>query len=175
MFSHRIAPTAFVMILAFAGAASGQTVKQPKVQPGPSEPDLLVLLDRLYRLRMFDDLLNPVVTTPEATPGLFRKSGPGPVTFTPILALGLDVTIRGGPGESFLLLRSPAVVTEFTGDGLRLGPVRVRLRRFNARRQCPRFRVPVLQPGREVAVVRVAGANPAQQWRPIGGEHGQAR
>ena len=83
------------MVLA-APAARAQTAAQPKVQPGPSEPDWLVLLDRLYALRMFDDLANPVRTTVEATPGLFRKAGPGPVRFTPVLALGLEVTIRGG-------------------------------------------------------------------------------
>lgn len=83
--------------LAFLSTVAGaQSANQPKVQPGPSEPDWLVLLDRLYGLRMFDDLANPVVTTAEATPGLFRKAGPGPVRFTPILALGLEVTIRGG-------------------------------------------------------------------------------
>ena len=45
---------------------------------------------------MFDDLKNPVATTAEAVPGLFRKAGPGPVTFKPVLALGLEVPIRGG-------------------------------------------------------------------------------
>jgi hypothetical protein len=73
-----------------------QEPNQPKVQPGPVEPDWLVLLDRLYGMRMFDDLLNPVLTTAEASPGLFRKAGPGPVTFRPILALGLEVPIHGG-------------------------------------------------------------------------------
>ena len=33
----------------------------------------------------------------------------------------LELTVRGGPGDSFLLLRSPAVLTEFKADGLRLG------------------------------------------------------
>lgn len=73
-----------------------QTPRQPTVQPGPSEPDWLVILDRLYGLRMFDDLLNPVETTPLAVRGLFAKAGPGPVTLRPILALGLEVPIRGG-------------------------------------------------------------------------------
>lgn len=80
----------------FLAADDVASPKQPKVQPGPSEPDWLVLLDRLYGLRMFDDLLNPVTTTPEATPGRFRKAGPGPVRYRPVLALGLEVPIRGG-------------------------------------------------------------------------------
>lgn len=79
-----------------APTVQAQTQEQPKVQPGPSEPDWLVLLDRLYGLRMFADLENPVETTPVATPGLFKKAGPGPVRFQPVLALGLEVTIRGG-------------------------------------------------------------------------------
>ena len=74
--------------------------KQPKVQPGPSEPDWLVLLYRLYGLRMLEDLLNPVTTTPEATPGRFRKAGPGPVRYRPVLALGLEVPIRGPRNEA---------------------------------------------------------------------------
>jgi hypothetical protein len=35
----------------------------------------------------------------------------------------VDVTVRGAPGDSFLLLRPPAVLTEFKGDGLRVGKV----------------------------------------------------
>ena len=69
---------------------------QPTVQPGPSEPDWLVILDRLYGLRMIDDLENPVETTAEAVRGLFVKAGPGSVTFQPVLALGLEVPIHGG-------------------------------------------------------------------------------
>lgn len=35
----------------------------------------------------------------------------------------LDITVRGGPGDSFLLLRPPAMLTGFRGDGLRVGKV----------------------------------------------------
>lgn len=86
------------LVLACAGAAvlAEQTAGQPRVQPGPSEPDWVAVLDGLYGLSMFGDLSNPVTTTPEATPGTFRKAGPGPVTFTPVIALGLDVPIHGG-------------------------------------------------------------------------------
>ncbi len=34
-----------------------------------------------------------------------------------------EFTVRGGPGDSFLLLRAPAVLTEFAGEGLRVGKV----------------------------------------------------
>jgi hypothetical protein len=34
-----------------------------------------------------------------------------------------EVTVRGGPGDSFLLLRPPAILTEFKGEGLRLAKV----------------------------------------------------
>src|SRR4051794_4019300 len=77
-------------------AALAQTPKQPRVAPGPNEPDWDVILKTRYGLSMFGDLLNPVRTTPEATPGLFRKAGPGPVRFTPVIALGLETVNRGG-------------------------------------------------------------------------------
>ena len=79
-----------------AGAAIVQTAKQPKVQPGPNEPDWKVILEKKYRLSMFADLLNPVETTTEATPGLFVKAGPGPVQYQVEIALGLDTITRGG-------------------------------------------------------------------------------
>ncbi|HEY2154798.1 MAG TPA: hypothetical protein VGH33_04165 [Isosphaeraceae bacterium] len=84
------------IVLALATVASAQTPKQPKVAPGPNEPDWVVVLDTRYGLKMFDDLLNPVRTSAEATPGLFKKAGPGPVSFTPVIALGLETTNRGG-------------------------------------------------------------------------------
>src|SRR5271170_7466672 len=58
---------------------AAQTPKQPKVTPGPDEPDWEVILRERYGLSMFADLSNPVRTTPEATAGLFRKAGNGPV------------------------------------------------------------------------------------------------
>ncbi len=91
-----IARFALVLALALGSSAMAQTPKQPRVQPGPMEPDLAVVLETLYGLKTFDDLKNPVETAVEATPGLFRKAGPGPVTFRPVVALGLEVPIRGG-------------------------------------------------------------------------------
>jgi hypothetical protein len=79
-----------------ASVAVAQTAKQPKVAPGPNEPDWDVVLKSRYGLSMFGDLLNPVRSTPEATPGLFKKAGPGPVRYTPEIALGLETTTRGG-------------------------------------------------------------------------------
>jgi len=35
----------------------------------------------------------------------------------------VELSVRGAPGDSFLLLRPPAVLTDFTGDGLRVGKV----------------------------------------------------
>src|SRR4051812_39825129 len=85
-----------VFIACLATQAHGQAPKQPRVAPGPGEPDWKVVLAERYGLSRFDDLLNPVVTTAEATPGLFRKAGPGPVTYTPVIALGLETITRGG-------------------------------------------------------------------------------
>ncbi len=73
-----------------------QSPKQPKVAPGPGEPDWEVILRERYGLSMFDDLKNPVKTTSLATPGLFRKAGDGPVRFRPVIALGLATKNRGG-------------------------------------------------------------------------------
>jgi hypothetical protein len=75
---------------------NAQTPNQPKVAPGPNEPDWVVVLDTRYGLKMYADLLNPVKTTVEATPALFEKAGAGPVTYTPVIALGLETTNRGG-------------------------------------------------------------------------------
>jgi len=82
--------------VALTALAHAQTAKQPKVAPGPSEPNWDVVLKERYGLAMFADLLNPVKTTAEATPGLFKKAGPGPVSYAPVIALGLPNTTRGG-------------------------------------------------------------------------------
>src|SRR5690606_8880010 len=34
-----------------------------------------------------------------------------------------EFTVRGGPGDSFLLLNAPAVLTHFAGEGLRVGKI----------------------------------------------------
>ena len=76
--------------------AHAQVPGQPKVAPGPNEPDWVALLDHLYGLRMFADLSNPAAIPITSTPGTFRKAGPGPVQFTPVVALGLETVNRGG-------------------------------------------------------------------------------
>ena len=78
------------------GDCPGSDGSPTQGRPGPNEPDWKVILSERYGLSMFGDLLNPVVTTAEATPGLFRKAGPGPVTYTPVIALGLETRNRGG-------------------------------------------------------------------------------
>ncbi len=90
------ARTWIIAFLAATTVAIGQTAHQPKVAPGPGEPDWAVILKERYGLEMFRDLLNPVKTTAEAAPGRFRKAGPGPVKYTPAVALGLETTTRGG-------------------------------------------------------------------------------
>src|SRR5689334_22781340 len=84
-------------ILAVLGSVSvAQSSRQPKVAPGPNEPNWDVILRQRYGLSMFDDLLNPVKTTAEKAPGLFKKAGKGPVVYTPVIALGLPSKTRGG-------------------------------------------------------------------------------
>jgi hypothetical protein len=72
-----------VLILGTSFCTRAQTQEQPKVAPGPGEPDWEAVLRNRYGLVMFTDLRNPVKTTPFATPGLFRKASPGPVKYTP--------------------------------------------------------------------------------------------
>jgi hypothetical protein len=116
-----------LVLLSFGSIAAAQTPKQPKVAPGPMEPDWDVILKERWGLSMFGDLLNPVKTTPEATPGLFKRAGQGPVTFTPVIALGLVTTTRGGwytPGPD---AKSPqkhdlwAYTVRNTGEDLETG------------------------------------------------------
>jgi hypothetical protein len=89
-------PAQMAPLLSCTAGALAQTENQPKVAPGPSEPDWEVVLRDRYGLSMFGDLKNPVKTTAVATPGLFRKAGDGPVRFTPVIALGLVTRNRGG-------------------------------------------------------------------------------
>lgn len=89
-------------LLAAGFVAEAKSPKQPKVAPGPMEPSWVDILQSRYGLSMFGDLLNPLETTAEATPGLFKKAGPGPVKYTPAIALGLTTITRGGwyqPGK----------------------------------------------------------------------------
>jgi hypothetical protein len=83
-------------VTALALATAAQTPKQPKVAPGPGEPNWDVILKERYGLAIFDDLRNPVRESPKETPGLFRKAGPGRVSYTPVIALGLPSVTRGG-------------------------------------------------------------------------------
>ena len=73
-----------------------QTPSQPKVAPGPVEPDWPAILDAYYGLHMYDDLANPARDAVDGVPGLFRKAGLGPVRYTPLMALGLETVNRGG-------------------------------------------------------------------------------
>jgi len=86
-----------IVVGALVVSSPAQTDKQPRVAHAPpGEPDWEVVLRERYNLSMLGDLLNPVKTTPEATPGLFRRAGPGPVSYTPVIALGLETRNRGG-------------------------------------------------------------------------------
>ncbi len=93
---RRALPLALSFLTSAAPIVGAQGPKQPKVAPGPNEPDWAVVLDTRYGLSMFGDLLNPVKTSAAATPGLFRKAGPGPVTYRPEIALGLETRNKGG-------------------------------------------------------------------------------
>lgn len=93
---RRVLFPALILLASLVPAAMGQGPGQPKVAPGPDEPDLSVVLDRLFGLSMFGDLANPVRVSAGSTPGLFRTAGPGPVVYQPVVALGLETVNRGG-------------------------------------------------------------------------------
>jgi len=99
----RVAVVSLVLVGLASAAGAQEAPRQPKVAPGANEPDWIVLLRDRYGLSMLDDLANPVVTTREAVPGLFKKAGAGPVTYSPVIALGLETVTRGGwytPGKT---------------------------------------------------------------------------
>jgi gluconolactonase len=68
---------------------------QPKVNPGPNEPDLSDILKQQWKLDMNRDLRNPLHEG--AVPAhLFVRAGRGAVTFTPVIALGREEKTNGG-------------------------------------------------------------------------------
>lgn len=68
---------------------------QPKVAPGPGEPNWWDLLRERWDLDMERDLHNPL--RDGTANGVFERVDKGkPVTFTPVLALGLTTATRGG-------------------------------------------------------------------------------
>ncbi len=86
----------FTLLAVLVSTSMAQSPKQPKVTPGPAEPDWVAILDAMYGLSMTHDLANPVRSSLVDAKGRFRKAGPGPVTYTPLIALGLETTNRGG-------------------------------------------------------------------------------
>lgn len=73
-----------------------QGVNQPKVTPGPNEPNWWDILQNLYSLDMHKDLANPVESSPESSRGVFSKRDSGPVIFEPVIALGTEQKTHGG-------------------------------------------------------------------------------
>jgi len=77
-------------------AAWTVAAKQPAVAPGPDEPDWPDLLERQWGLDMDRDLRNPLAEG-VAPAALFRRVNlKKPVTFKPVIALGLETATRGG-------------------------------------------------------------------------------
>jgi hypothetical protein len=92
----RFRAAALVLACSLGTAAPGQSPIQPKVAPGPNEPDWVVVLRDRHGLSMVDDLLNPAREDHAEVRALFRKAAPGPVTYRPVIALGLETRNRGG-------------------------------------------------------------------------------
>lgn len=87
-------------------SALSQSPSQPRVAVGPNEPDWVAILRGCYGLSMTADLLNPIAAS-DRIPGLFRKAGPGPVRYTPVIALGLETVNRGGWYTPGLMVGKP--------------------------------------------------------------------
>lgn len=85
----------FVVSAALAHALA-QAPPQPKVMPGPGEPNWVDVLKSRYDLDMIKDLANPVTTTALEVAGRFKKAGAGPVKYSPLIALGMETVTRGG-------------------------------------------------------------------------------
>lgn len=96
--------TIWTLHLVILGMPLFASAAQPKVSPGPNEPNWSDILER-RKLDMGRDLRNPFHdgTVPAH---LFVKAGNGPVTFVPIIALGREEKTlggwyrpKGGPGD----------------------------------------------------------------------------
>lgn len=86
--------TIWTLHLAILGTAASLLAAQPKVNPGPNEPDWSDILQR-RKLDIRRDLRNPLHDG--VVPAhLFVAAGRGPVTFTPIIALGREEKTLGG-------------------------------------------------------------------------------
>ncbi|HOA72962.1 MAG TPA: SMP-30/gluconolactonase/LRE family protein [Phycisphaerae bacterium] len=86
--------TTWTVLTGLCLAATAQAA-QPKVSPGPNEPDWSDILAQQWNLDMERDLRNPLHDG--AVPAhLFVRAGRGKVTFTPIIALGLEEKTNGG-------------------------------------------------------------------------------
>lgn len=88
---------AFAVVMTFPGLAvhAGSMLAQPKVNPGPNEPNWTDILARQWNLDIDRDLRNPAYegVVPACR---FKRAGTGPVTFTPIIALGREEKTHGG-------------------------------------------------------------------------------
>lgn len=93
LYAGRLVRSGFLITVLASGMAWAQ---QPAVAPGPGEPDWPDLLKEQWRLDMLHDLRNPVMEG-VAPAALFQRArAERPVTFRPIIALGVETTTRGG-------------------------------------------------------------------------------
>ncbi len=80
--------------LCLPGLLAAAPLAQPKVNPASNEPNLTAILES-WKLDVTRDLRNPVLEGVEPA-CRFVRMNKGKVTFTPIVALGLETTTRGG-------------------------------------------------------------------------------
>jgi hypothetical protein len=117
------AVTSLVLVgLALAGALMQPTPAQAQNTVRPAAPAPARSVDSVFELAKSGATVAATPTLPDGTrpaQGMIQRWNlRGERLFAE-----LDFTARGRTGDTFLLLRAPAVLTEFTGNGLRLSKV----------------------------------------------------
>ncbi len=92
--NERLTLLCVVCVILVVPAAA--VARQPKVAPGSGEPNWADLLKEQWGLDMDRDLRNPLVDG-VAPAALFKRADKSkPVTFKPVIALGMETTTHGG-------------------------------------------------------------------------------
>ncbi len=97
-----------------APAASVAPGAQPRVRPADKEPDWADLLRHQWGLDMVGDLRNPWHKDAAPASRFVRVDGSKPVVLTPVIALGLETTVRAGIARlgAALGAERPAIVKQ---------------------------------------------------------------
>jgi hypothetical protein len=108
-----------------------EQAQPPPVEPGPGTATVVSLIMFAGLASLALGGAQPLRAESKPTPAPWLQDGAKAAqamvqTWTiheDRLVATLELTVRGGPGDSFLLLKPPAVLTEFKGDGLHVNKV----------------------------------------------------